>query len=628
QHHRRAQHLPHREPAEREVADVLVRQPVELDEKAEHAVAGQEQAGNRHRRTRLRRERPQDDEEHEPLEQRFVELRRMAPDAADVEAPGHVGRLAPQLAVDEVADTPEAEPGRHERCQEIAHLEKAAPDAPAEQPDGDDDAEQAAVERHAAFPDTKHVQRIGEQPVPGVNEAVAEPAAHDHADHRVENEVVHLCGADRGMGTRGASTGQPPAEHEPDHVHQPVPPELQRPDREDDRIDVGVWQHGPLVYRSRRGHCSQPRAGAPATRKRYSGVMASPPPNRLARETSPYLLQHAGNPVDWFPWGEEALDLARRSGKPILLSVGYSACHWCHVMAHESFEDPETAAVMNELFVNVKVDREERPDIDRVYQTAHQLLAQRPGGWPLTVFLDPEDQRPFFAGTYFPKEPRYGMPPFRDLLVRVRQWFDENREEVRAQNRRLQAVLDRLEPAPGERAPLSDAPLRVARERIAHAFDNQSGGFGDAPKFPQPSGLDYLLRYWRASALGEDPDTQALYMVSLTLVRMAEGGLQDHVGGGFFRYSVDRFWRIPHFEKMLYDNGALLALYAHAHLATGEPLFARAANDCADWLLGDMRSPEGGFYSSRDADSEGEEGRYYVWTRDEIEALLPADELR
>ncbi|HEX7061139.1 MAG TPA: thioredoxin domain-containing protein, partial [Woeseiaceae bacterium] len=356
--------------------------------------------------------------------------------------------------------------------------------------------------------------------------------------------------------------------------------------------------------------------------------MRTPTPNRLARETSPYLRQHADNPVDWHPWDEEALALARRTGKPILLSVGYSACHWCHVMAHESFEDAETAAVMNELFVNVKVDREERPDIDRVYQTAHQLLAQRPGGWPLTVFLDPEDQRPFFAGTYFPKEPRYGMPAFRELIARVRGWFDEHRDEVRQQGERLQEVLGRLEPPAGQRGPLSDAPLGEARARLAREFDGQFGGFGDAPKFPQPAVLERLLRHWRSTALGNEPDTQALYIVSLTFVRMAEGGLQDHVGGGFFRYSVDRFWRIPHFEKMLYDNGPLLALYSQAHLATGEPLFAQAAEDCADWLLADMRSPEGGFYASRDADSEGEEGKYYVWTPEAIAALVSPEEYR
>jgi hypothetical protein len=353
--------------------------------------------------------------------------------------------------------------------------------------------------------------------------------------------------------------------------------------------------------------------------------------NRLAGETSPYLRQHAANPVDWYPWGDEALALARDTGKPLLLSVGYSACHWCHVMAHESFEDEDTAELMNRLYVNVKVDREERPDIDRIYQTAHQLLTQRPGGWPLTMFLDPEDHRPFFGGTYFPKEARYGMPAFRDLIARVHDYYSEHRDEVREQGQRLDEVLGKLSSAAagdGDGSRLAESLLVDARNRLARGFDREFGGFGDAPKFPQPSGIERLLRHWRDSALGSEPDTEALYMASLTLLRMSEGGLRDHLGGGFYRYSVDRYWQIPHFEKMLYDNGPLLALYAEAHLATGEPLFRQAALDCADWLLRDMRSSEGAFYASRDADSEGEEGRFYVWTPEEVEAVLPPDEYR
>jgi hypothetical protein len=349
--------------------------------------------------------------------------------------------------------------------------------------------------------------------------------------------------------------------------------------------------------------------------------------NRLARETSPYLLQHAHNPVDWYPWSDEALAAARDSGKPILLSTGYSACHWCHVMAHESFEDERTAALMNRLFVNIKVDREERPDIDRIYQTAHQLLTQRPGGWPLTMFLDPDGQRPFFGGTYFPNEARYGMPSFTDLITRVASYFAEHREEVRGQGRQMDdilAQLSRLE-SDGE-APLTRAALDAARHEMAESFDREFGGFGGAPKFPQASGIERLLRHWRAGANGEHPDVEALYMASLTLTRMAEGGLYDHLGGGFYRYSVDRQWQIPHFEKMLYDNGPLLALYAEAHLATGEPLFAQVAERSAEWLLADMRAPGGAFYASRDADAEGEEGRYYVWAEDEVRGHL-SDEL-
>ncbi len=357
--------------------------------------------------------------------------------------------------------------------------------------------------------------------------------------------------------------------------------------------------------------------------------MNAPKSNRLAGETSPYLRQHADNPVDWYPWGDEALALAQREDKPILLSIGYSACHWCHVMAHESFEDEQTAELMNRLFVNVKVDREERPDIDRIYQVAHQLLTQRPGGWPLTMFLDPSDHRPFFGGTYFPDEPRYGMPAFRQLIARVRDYYDEHRDDVREQGQRLHEVLGRLSPeAAGDASLLSGALLTEARNRMARTFDPEHGGFGGAPKFPQPPGLERLLRHWHASTSGDRPDDEALHMAALTLRRMAEGGLQDHLGGGFYRYAVDRYWHIPHFEKMLYDNGPLLALYAQAHLATGDPVFRAAALDCAAWLLHDMRSPEGGFYASRDADSEGEEGRYYVWTPDEVQAVLPADEYR
>jgi uncharacterized protein YyaL (SSP411 family) len=348
--------------------------------------------------------------------------------------------------------------------------------------------------------------------------------------------------------------------------------------------------------------------------------------NRLAAETSPYLLQHAANPVDWYPWGEEAFAAARAAGKPVLLSVGYSACHWCHVMAHESFEDEATANLMNERFVNVKVDREERPDVDRIYQTAHQLLTQRGGGWPLTMFLDPDDQRPFFGGTYFPREARYGMPAFADLLRQVAGYFEERRGEVRTQGERLTEVLGRLEPPPAAAGDtLDETPLQKVREQLAQTFDADYGGFGGAPKFPHPTTIDLLLRTWRASAGDAEPDVDALYMATLTLTRMAEGGIFDHVGGGFCRYSVDRYWQIPHFEKMLYDNAALLATCADAFLATGESLFRRAAERTADWMLADLRGPGGGFYSSRDADSEGEEGRYYVWTPAEVEALLDAE---
>jgi len=345
--------------------------------------------------------------------------------------------------------------------------------------------------------------------------------------------------------------------------------------------------------------------------------------NRLAAETSPYLLQHAGNPVDWYPWGPEALALAKEAGKPILLSIGYSACHWCHVMAHESFEDDAIAAIMNEHFVNIKVDREERPDLDKIYQTAHQLLTQRAGGWPLTMFINPDDQRPFFGGTYFPDVARYGMPSFPDLITRVSNYFSDHRDEIKNQGRQLVDIFSKLEPqaTQGDQE-LTGEILNIARQKIAGVFDHDYGGIGDAPKFPHPTTLERLLRHWRAGAHGADPDVEALFMFSLTLTRMAEGGIYDQLGGGFCRYSVDRYWQIPHFEKMLYDNGPLLALYAQAWLATADPLYRRIANETADWMLADMQSPDGGFYATRDADSEGEEGLYYVWSTDEVQSLL------
>ena len=349
--------------------------------------------------------------------------------------------------------------------------------------------------------------------------------------------------------------------------------------------------------------------------------------NRLAAETSPYLLQHAANPVDWYPWGEQALSLARQQNKPILLSIGYSACHWCHVMAHESFEDPATAAVMNELFVNVKVDREERPDLDRIYQIAQQMLTQRGGGWPLTMFLSPRDQRPFFGGTYFPKNAGHGLPAFTDLLRRVAEFYRTHGDEIAQQSTALQDAFDQLHAPPAsEDTPLTEAPLRAAREQLAGQFDAEFGGFGSAPKFPHPTHIDFLIRQWRATAGSDEPDLHSLYMATLTLTRMAEGGMYDQLGGGFARYSVDSHWMIPHFEKMLYDNGQLLRSYANAALATGEPLFRRIASETADWMIRDMRAPEGGFWSAFDADSEGHEGWFYVWQPDEVVSLLSRDD--
>ena len=338
--------------------------------------------------------------------------------------------------------------------------------------------------------------------------------------------------------------------------------------------------------------------------------------NRLAKETSPYLQQHAANPVDWYPWSAEALERARREDKSILLSIGYSACHWCHVMAHESFEDPQVAEVMNRLFVNVKVDREERPDLDQIYQTAHQMLSQRTGGWPLTMFLSP-DGAPFFGGTYFPKETRYGLPGFSELCERISALWGEKRAEIAAQNEEVLKALSRTVPRRGaQRGELSAEPVGAMLQNLRQNFDARLGGFGGAPKFPHPFDLELCLRK------GETE------MAQLTLTRMCEGGIYDQLGGGFCRYSVDAEWAIPHFEKMLYDNGPLLGMLADAWLLTHDPLYARCAEETAGWIMREMQSPEGGYYSSLDADSEHEEGKFYVWSREEAQSLLSDEEYR
>ena len=344
-------------------------------------------------------------------------------------------------------------------------------------------------------------------------------------------------------------------------------------------------------------------------------------PNRLALETSPYLQQHADNPVDWYPWGAEALQLAATSRRPILLSVGYSACHWCHVMAHESFEDPAVAELMNRLFVNIKVDREERPDLDQIYQTAHQMLAQRPGGWPLTMFLAP-DGTPFFGGTYFPKEARYNLPGFPELCEHLAEVYRTRNDDILKQNLSLREAFERMQPATAaHHSEFSRAPLEAGLAHSIGSFDRKHGGFGGAPKFPHPAELEFCLREFAASR-----NRQALEVVTVTLDEMAKGGIFDHLGGGFSRYSVDASWTIPHFEKMLYDNGPLLRLYADAWLVTQNPRFAQAAAETADWVMREMQDPDGAYYSSLDADSEHVEGKYYVWTPNEVRSLLEPDE--
>ncbi|MGH8550608.1 MAG: thioredoxin domain-containing protein [Methylococcales bacterium] len=344
--------------------------------------------------------------------------------------------------------------------------------------------------------------------------------------------------------------------------------------------------------------------------------------NHLKNETSPYLQQHAANPVDWYPWCEEALDLARREDKPILLSIGYSACHWCHVMAHESFEDPDTAKVMNRLYVNIKVDREERPDIDKIYQLAHQLLTRRPGGWPLNMILTPDEHIPFFGGTYFPPHSRYNMPPFKSILHQAADHYHQQKDAIKQHNASFFETMQSIA-SPQSGASFDRSILEQAGFESLDNFDAVDGGFGQAPKFPHCTGLEFLLNRWFRSG---KQDSRFLHAVIFSLEKMAQGGIVDQIGGGFCRYSVDDRWNIPHFEKMLYDNGPLLSLYAQAWQITGNPLFRNTALGIADWVIRDMQSLAGGFYSSRDADSEGVEGKFYVWTPNQIESLLEPEE--
>jgi uncharacterized protein YyaL (SSP411 family) len=366
----------------------------------------------------------------------------------------------------------------------------------------------------------------------------------------------------------------------------------------------GLWQHMPAIP-------------APQVRNRPEDQM-----NSLGNESSLYLRQHADNPVDWHPWCDAALERAREQDRPILLSIGYSACHWCHVMAHESFEDTETAGLMNGNFINVKVDREERPDLDRIYQLAHQLLTGRGGGWPLTVFLEPVELVPFFAGTYFPPERRYGMPSFKEVLSTLHQWYGEHRGEVREQNGKLREALDSIQNPTVAESDVPDAAaaqeiFQSGAEQVYSLHDRVNGGFGGAPKFPQAPLLNAVACLGAVES-GDSLDRS----LEFTLEKMALSGLRDHLDGGFFRYCVDENWTIPHFEKMLYDNAMLLPLYAEGAARWNNPLLKSTAEGIIAWLESVMKQESGGYAASIDADAGGEEGGFHVWRREEIQSEL------
>src|SRR5690242_1701076 len=338
-------------------------------------------------------------------------------------------------------------------------------------------------------------------------------------------------------------------------------------------------------------------------------------PNHLIHETSPYLLQHADNPVDWYPWGEEAFARARRENKPVLLSIGYSACHWCHVMAHESFEDEEIAQLMNENFVNIKVDREERPDLDQIYMNAVQMMTHH-GGWPMTVFLTP-DGVPFYGGTYFPPQDRYNIPGFPRVLISVAEAYRDRKSDIVETGTSLVNELRRLSEPSAAGGAVEKEFLDAAYTGMARSYDSVNGGFGGAPKFPPAMALEFLLRTYARTG-----NKQALEMVRHTCEKMARGGMYDQLGGGFHRYSTDAKWLVPHFEKMLYDNALLSRVYLHYFQVTQDPLARETAEGILDYVRREMTDAGGGFYSTQDADSEGHEGKFFVWDFDEIKSVL------
>jgi len=346
-------------------------------------------------------------------------------------------------------------------------------------------------------------------------------------------------------------------------------------------------------------------------------------PNRLSRESSPYLLQHAENPVDWYPWGPEALKKSKETDKPLLVSIGYAACHWCHVMAHECFENVSLAETMNEHFICVKVDREERPDLDKIYQIAHQMLNDRSGGWPLTLALTPNGHAPFFAGTYFPASPRHGLPGFGDILNSVTAHYAANKAEMDAHVTSFRSALNQLNPVISGERPEAVSALDRSMDALKERFDAVNGGFSSAPKFPHPTQIDLLLRH---TAAKRQHSNVSLAMANKTLRKMCLGGMFDQIGGGFFRYSVDKQWKIPHFEKMLSDNAQLLSLYTDGFSVTKNPVYQKIAEHTIEWAINTMQLPSGGFASTLDADSEGIEGKFYVWSETDLRAILSEPE--